>query len=179
MGAYLVQRTIQMLIVIFGVVTVTFFVIRLVPGDPARLMEPPGTPESVIQLVREQIGTNKSIPTQYVDFLGSLARGDLGKSFRGGRPVTEIIGKALPNTLALGAISMLVATALATGLGIVAALRPNGLIDRGVSVLVSLAQATPNFWLGVMLVLVFAIQLQWLPAIDMTGRPASCCRSRR
>jgi ABC-type dipeptide/oligopeptide/nickel transport system permease component len=169
MGAYLVRRTIQMLIVIFGVVTVTFFVIRLVPGDPARLMEPPGTPESVIQLVREQIGTNKPIPAQYVDFLSSLVRGDLGKSFRGGRPVTEIIGKALPNTLMLGAISMLVATTLASGLGILAALRPNGLVDRGVSVLVSLAQATPNFWLGVILVLVFAIQLQWLPAIDMAG----------
>jgi peptide/nickel transport system permease protein len=158
-----------MVVVIFGVVTVTFFVIRLVPGDPARLMEPPGTPESVIQLVRAQIGTNKPVPVQYGEFLGSLLRGDLGRSFRGGRPVREIIARALPNTLALGAVSMLVATALAGGLGIAAALRPNGRLDRAVAVLVSLAQATPNFWLGVMLVLLFAIQLRWLPAIDMAG----------
>jgi peptide/nickel transport system permease protein len=158
-----------MVIVIVGVVTVTFFVIRLVPGDPARMMEPPGTPESVIDLVREQIGTNKPIPVQYVDFLHGLAQGDLGTSFRGGRPVGEIIWNALPNTLLLGAISMVVATTLASLIGIAAALRPGSAHDRAVAVLVSLAQATPNFWLGVMLVLVFSIQLQWLPAIDMTG----------
>ncbi len=169
MGAYLAQRTAQMLIVIFGVVTVTFVVIRLVPGDPARMMEPPGTPETVIQLVREQIGTHKPIPAQYVDFLHGLIQGDLGKSFRGGRPVAEIIRTALPNTLLLGAISMVVATSLASLLGIAAALRPGGIVDRVMAVLVSLAQATPNFWLGVVLVLVFSIELQWLPAIDMTG----------
>ena len=161
-----------MVLVIFGVVTLTFFVVRLVPGDPARLMEPPGTPESIIQTVRQQIGTDRPIPVQYVDFLSGLVRGDLGKSFRGGRPVAESVAKALPNTLLLGLVSMVVATVLSVLTGIAAALRPNSWIDRAVLVVVSVAQSTPNFWLGVMLVLIFAIEFQWFPAIDMTG-PAS------
>jgi len=161
-----------MVLVIFGVVTLTFFVVRLVPGDPARLMEPPGTPESIIQTVRQQIGTDRPIPVQYVDFLSGLVRGDLGKSFRGGRPVAESVAKALPNTLLLGLVSMVVATVLSVLTGIAAALRPNSWIDRAVLVVVSVAQSTPNFWLGVMLVLIFAIEFQWFPAIDMAG-PAS------
>lgn len=161
-----------MVLVVFGVVTLTFFVVRLVPGDPARLMEPPGTPESIIQTVRQQIGTDKPIQVQYGDFLIGLTRGDLGRSFRGGRPVSESIGRALPNTLLLGIVSMLVATVLSGLTGIAAALRPNSFIDRAVLVVVSVAQSTPNFWLGVMLVLVFAIELRWFPAIDMDS-PAS------
>lgn len=158
-----------MLIVVLGVVTVTFFAVRLVPGDPARMMEPPGTPESVLKLTRQQLGTDKPIPTQYVTFVGDLLRGDLGTSFRGGRPVTGVVLDALPNTIALGAISMIVATILSFAIGMAAALRPNGWFDRVALVFVAVAQATPSFWLGVILVLVFAIGLRWLPAIGMQG----------
>jgi peptide/nickel transport system permease protein len=166
---YLLQRFAQMLIVVLGVVTVTFFAVRLVPGDPARMMEPPGTPESVLKLTRQQLGTDKPIPTQYVTFLGDLLRGDLGTSFRGGRPVTGVVLDALPNTIALGAVSMIVATILSFIIGMAAALRPNGWLDRVALVFVAVAQATPSFWLGVILVLVFAIGLRWLPAIGMQG----------
>jgi peptide/nickel transport system permease protein len=166
---YLLQRFAQMLIVVLGVVTVTFFAVRLVPGDPARMMEPPGTPESVLKLTRQQLGTDQPIPTQYVTFLGDLVRGDLGTSFRGGRPVTGVVLDALPNTIALGAVSMIVATVLSFVIGMAAALRPNGWFDRVALVFVSVAQATPSFWLGVILVLVFAIGLRWLPAIGMQG----------
>jgi peptide/nickel transport system permease protein len=169
MTLYLLQRSIQMLIVVLGVVTVTFFAVRLVPGDPARMMEPPGTPESVLKLTRQQLGTDKPIPTQYVTFLGDLLRGDLGTSFRGGRPVTGVVLDALPHTIALGAVSMIVATLLSFVIGMAAALRPNGWFDRVALVFVAVAQATPSFWLGVILVLVFAIGLRWLPAIGMQG----------
>ncbi|MDQ3693189.1 MAG: ABC transporter permease [Chloroflexota bacterium] len=169
MWAYAGRRAAQMVFVIFGVVTVTFFAVRLVPGDPARIMNRPGTPESVLKLTREQLGTDKPIPAQYVTFLGDLVRGDLGESFRGGRPVTSAVVEALPNTFALGLISMAVTTAAAGLLGIAAALRPNGLFDRLTLLVVAVAQATPSFWLGVMLVLVFAIGLRWFPAIDMVG----------
>src|SRR5918998_5061103 len=127
MGSYVLQRTAQMVFVVFGVATVTFFAIRLVPGDPARMMEPPGTPESVLKLTRQQLGTDKPIPAQYVSFLRALGRGDLGTSFRGGRPVTGVVLDALPNTFALGAVSMLVTTTVAFLIGIAAAVRPNGL----------------------------------------------------
>lgn len=169
MARYFLQRLAQMLIVVLGVVTVTFFAVRLVPGDPARMMEPPGTPESVLKITRQQLGTDKPIPAQYVSFLGDLARGDLGTSFRGGRPVTGVVLEALPNTIALGAITMIVATVLSFIIGIAAALRPNGWFDRLSLVFVSIAQATPSFWLGVILALVFAIQLRWVPAIGMSG----------
>jgi peptide/nickel transport system permease protein len=169
MGSYVLQRAAQMLVVIFGVVTVTFFAVRLVPGDPARMMEPPGTPESVLKLTRQQLGTDKPISAQYVTFLGDVLHGDLGTSFRGGRPVADVVLKALPNTFALGGITMLISTTLAFALGIPAALRPNGWFDRVTLVFVAIAQATPSFWLGVIFALLFAIELRWLPAIGMDG----------
>lgn len=169
MRAYVLRRAAQMLFVIFGVVTVTFFAVRLVPGDPARIMNRPGTPESVLKITREQLGTDKPIPAQYVVFLGDLLRGDLGESFRGGRPVLDEVLAALPNTVSLGIVAMLVTTAIAAVLGIAAALHPNSVFDRITLLFVAVAQATPAFWLGVMLALVFAINLRWFPAIDMSG----------
>jgi ABC-type dipeptide/oligopeptide/nickel transport system permease component len=169
MKAYIARRTVQMIFVILGVVTVTFFAVRLVPGDPARIMNRPGTPESVLKITRQQLGTDKPIPVQYLTFLGDLTRGDLGESFRGGRPVLESVLDALPNTFSLGIISMVVTTVIAGVLGIAAALHPNSVFDRLTLLFVAVAQATPAFWLGVMLVLVFAIRLRWFPAIDMTG----------
>lgn len=169
MGGYLLQRLAQMVVVVFGVVTVTFFAVRLVPGDPARMMEPPGTPESVLKLTRERLGTDKPIPRQYVEFLQGILEGDLGTSFRGGRPVANVVLDALPNTIALGLVSMIVSTTLAFAIGVGAALRSNGWFDRIALVFVAIAQATPSFWLGVVLALYFAIELRWFPAIGMNG----------
>jgi peptide/nickel transport system permease protein len=172
MRVYILHRFLQMLVVIFGVVTVTFFAVRLVPGDPARLMEPPGTPESVLKITRQQLGTDKSIPDQYVAFVKDLARGDLGTSFRGDRQVTEVVLNALPNTFALGIASMLVATTISFAVGVGASLRPNGWFDRLTLFFSTVAQSTPSFWLGVVLTLYFAIELDWFPAVGMHG-PAS------
>jgi ABC-type dipeptide/oligopeptide/nickel transport system permease component len=172
MLGYLLQRTLQMLLVVFGVVTLTFFVLRLASGDPARLMNRPGTPEDLIQQTRVRIGTDKPILVQYTDYVTNLARGDLGDSFHGDQRVAEELAEALPNTLYLGVITIIVASILGLGLGISAALRPNGWLDRAILFYVALAQATPSFWLGVVLVLFFSIRLRWLPAIDMVS-PAS------
>ncbi|MCA9859402.1 MAG: ABC transporter permease [Thermomicrobiales bacterium] len=158
-----------MALVIFGVITLTFFAIRLVPGDPARLMEPPGTPESVLDLTRQKLGTDKPLSRQYLDFLSQLARGDMGTSFRGGRPVASTVLESVPNTLALGAISMAITTLVAFPLGIAASRKPNGWLDRATLALSSIAQATPGFWLGVMLALLFAVNLRWFPAIGNAG----------
>src|SRR5262245_50797938 len=129
-----------MIFVVFGVVTVTFFAVRLVPGDPARIMNRPGTPESVLKLTREQVGTDKPIPLQYVTFLGDLVRGDLGESFRGGRPVLDAVLAALPNTFSLGIVSMAVTTIIAGLLGIAAALMPQSHFDRLTLLFVAVAQ---------------------------------------
>jgi peptide/nickel transport system permease protein len=165
----LVRRTAEMLLVIFGVVTATFFVLRLTAGDPARLMNPPGTPERIVQNVREELGTDQPLFAQYVDYLGNLLQGDLGTSFHGSQPVRDEVATVLPNTLALGGLAILVSSIIGIVFGIAAALRPNGIVDRAVLGFVSLGLATPNFWLAVVLVLIFTFKLGWLPAIDMTG----------
>lgn len=162
-------RAIQLVLVVLAVVTIVFFVLRLTTGDPARLMNPPGTPEEIITQTRVRIGTDRPLHVQYVDYLWNMAQGDLGTSFRGSQPVAESVLRALPNTLALAAVAVVVGAGLALVLGGAAAWRPNSALDRAVLGYVALAQATPAFWLAVILVLVFALELRWFPAIDMTG----------
>ena len=169
MGRALLFRVGQMALVVWAVVTVVFFILRLTTGDPARLMNAPGTPEEIITRTRERLGTDKALLAQYADYLGDIFQGDLGTSFRGATSVTDAVGAALPNTLVLAGIAVVVAASLALLLGSVAARRPNGPLDRGVLAYVALAQATPAFWLAVILVLVFSLRLRWFPAIDLTG----------
>lgn len=169
MSSYILTRTLQMIVVVFGVVTVTFFAVRLVPGDPARLMEPPGTSESALKITRERLGTDKPLLVQYLNFLKGLPQGDLGTTFRGSEPVTNRLLEGLPNTFALGVVSMILTTVLSFAIGILAALKPNGVFDRLSLIFVAIAQSTPSFWLGVIFVLLFSIKLRWLPAIDMTS----------
>jgi peptide/nickel transport system permease protein len=158
-----------MIFVVWGAATLTFFVLRLAAGDPARLVNPPGTPEEIVTQVRKRLGTDEPLLVQYKDFLVDLLHGDLGQSFHGEQPVRDAVFAALPNTLELAGVTMVVASILGLGLGILAALYADRLVDRAILVYVALAQSTPNFWLAVVLVLVFAIQHPWLPAIDKTG----------
>lgn len=166
---YVLQRTAQMVIVVFGVVTLVFFILRIASGDPARLMNPPGQQEEIVQLTRERLGTDKPIPIQYVNYLIGLTRGDLGNSFHGGQPVLEEILKAVPNSALLALVTITFSSSIALIVGIVAALQANKLLDRIVLVYVSLALATPGFWLAIVLVMYFSVRLRLLPAIDMEG----------
>lgn len=165
----ILRRTAGMVLVVLAVVTITFFVLRFAAGDPARLVNPPGTPEELIAEARERLGLAKPLYAQYGDYLGGLVRGDLGTSFRGAQPITNVVLRALPNTLALGAVTMVVASIVALVLGIAAALKRNTLLDRAILVYVSLAWSTPSFWLAVVLVFFFSLKLGWFPAIDLRG----------
>lgn len=165
----LALRAVQMLAVVLAVVTIAFFVLRLAAGDPARLVNPPGTPEEIISQTRRRLGTDQPLFFQYLTFLADLVRGDLGTTFRGSQPVRDAVLAALPNTLALAGLAVATAAGLALVLGAVAAWRPNGILDRVVLIYAALAQATPAFWLGLVLVLFFSLQLGWFPAVDMTG----------
>ena len=155
----------QALFVIFGVVCVTFFVLRLVPGDPARLMVPPGSSEQIVQGIRQQLGTDRPILEQFWIFLTGLIQGDLGTSFRHQRPVLDLVLERFPATLSLGVLAILFSLMVAVPLGVAAAARPGGFADRLALVVAMVGQSLPNFWIGVMLVLVFAVQNQFLPAI--------------
>jgi peptide/nickel transport system permease protein len=162
-------RTGQMALVVVGVVTIVFFTLRLAAGDPARLMVQPGTPETIVQDIRERIGTDEPLHVQYVNYVADLAQADLGASFHGGQSVRDAVLSALPNTLALAAATMVIASIVALALGIAAALQRDRLVDRAILAYVAVGQATPAFWLGVVLVLVFSVELDWLPAVDLTG----------
>lgn len=168
-GTDLLIRLAQMVLVVLAVVTIVFFVLRLATGDPARLANPPGTPEDIIAQTRKQIGTDAPLGVQYVEYVWNAAQGDLGTSFRAAQPVTDAVFTALPNTLALAGITIVVSAIIAIAMGAFAAWRPGSVGDRLVLTYAAVAQATPAFWLAVVLILVFSVNLRWFPAIDMTG----------
>lgn len=172
MTIYVLRRTAQMLLVVLCVVTLVFILLRLAAGDPARLMNAPDATEEVIAATRERLGLDEPMIVQYLYFLRDLVSGDLGQSFHGSYSVADVVFAALPNTVMLAAVTVVVSTAVALSLGIGSALSRGSVFDRGVQVYVAFAQSTPSFWLAVVLVLVFAVQLGWFPAVDFTG-PAS------
>ena len=169
MVGVVLRRTAQMLVVVLCVVTLVFALLRLAAGDPARLMNAADASDEVIAATRERLGLDEPIYVQYLYFLRDLLQGDLGQSFFGSYTVADVVFAALPNTVMLAVATIAVSTAIAVALGIGSALTRGSSFDRGVQVYAAFAQATPNFWLAVVLVLVFAVQLGWLPAVDFTG----------
>lgn len=169
---FLLRRSGQMVLVVLSVITLVFVLLRIAAGDPARLMSAADASEAQIEATRAELGLDQSLFVQYLYFMRGLLQGDLGQSFHGSYAVRDVVLAALPNTVALAAATVLVSTVVALVLGVSSALTRGSLFDRGVMIYAALAQATPNFWLAVILVLVFAVQLDWLPAVDFTG-PAS------
>jgi peptide/nickel transport system permease protein len=162
---YILRRLLQAIFIIWGCATLVFFMVRLIPGDPVVLMlGPEYTPEAAAAL-RDKLGLDEPVLVQYVRWFGNIARGDLGGSIATGETVVQIIMTGLPKTLSLASLSFLIAVAIAVPAGIVAALRRNTPFDTIASVIAFIGVSMPSFWLGILLILVFAVQLRWLPAI--------------
>jgi peptide/nickel transport system permease protein len=163
MHRYLIRRILQMIPVLLLLTMVIFFIIR-VKGDPVAQLAPVDllTPQEIAQL-RHAYGFDRPIAVQYVDFIRRAAFGDFGTSFRYRQPALPLVIERLPKTVQLAAASALVAWLLALPLGIIAAVRRNSLIDLIATTLSVLGRALPNFWLGIILILMFAVWLQWLP----------------
>ncbi|AUM18197.1 peptide ABC transporter [Rhodococcus ruber Chol-4] len=162
------QRLLAVLPLLLIATAITFGLIFLIPGDPAhRIAGETATPEQ-IELVRTELGLDQPVVVQYADFLGGLVRGDLGTSFTYKAPVLEMIVDRLPVTVSLTLVAVLVALAVGIPAGIVGGSRPGSWQDRATSVGSTLGVATPNFVLGLILVLVFALQLRVLPATGYT-----------
>jgi len=154
--------------ILLGLVVAVFFVTHLL-GDPARLMlRPEATPEQV-EALRDDLGLNDSIWVQFGRYMGNLAQGDFGDSLWQRVPAMPIVLDRLPNTLYLAGVTMAVAVPLAIGLGIVSAVRPRSIADRLVTVVSLSGVSVADFWLGLMLVLVFAVQLSWFPTSGFGG----------
>jgi peptide/nickel transport system permease protein len=165
--------------VVFVVTFVVFGLILLIPGDPAiTIAGPDATPEQ-IEVIRERLGLNRPFLIQYVDWLGSALRGDLGTSLFTSRAVTTSIMESLPVTLTLTLTAILISLLISVPLAIVSATRRGGWIDRLATVTSSIGIALPSFWLGLMLVLLFSLTLGWLPAtgyVPLAQDPAAWLR---
>ena len=166
---YLAIRLFQALIVVFIVVTVVFFVARSI-GNPEATLLPIEADAEDRERVREVLGLNDPLPLQYGNFLLDLVQGDFGTSWRGGgQPAISVVGEKAVNTVKLGAAGLVFAIALAAPLGVIAALRRGTAIDWLARTLAVIGQATPSFWLGLMMIFFFAVQLGWLPTGGSQG----------
>jgi peptide/nickel transport system permease protein len=169
MVTYLIRRVAQGLLVLLGISLIVFVALHLT-GDPAAAMLRGGTPTRVdILALRRQLGLDQPLPVQYLIFLGNAVRGNLGTSYYYQAPALTLVFQHLPATMALTATSMVVSLLIAFPLGILSALRRNTPLDFFARVFALLGVSFPNFWLGIMLILIFAVRLNWLPPSGAGG----------
>lgn len=164
---YALRRFVLALPLLVGITFISFLVIHLAPGDPLEMQMGELTAESTAQakqMLKEMYGLDKPLPVQYWNWLGRLVRLDFGRSFTpDGRPVLDKIGERLPVTLLLNLIEMIIILAVAVPLGILSATRQHSLFDKVTTVFVFVGFATPDFWLALLLMILFGVQLGWLP----------------
>jgi len=160
---YLLRRTLQALPLLFLASLVVFLLIHITPGDPVRLMLGEQASDEQVAAVRARMGLDRSLPEQYLSFIGRALQGDLGTSIRAARPTAELIGLALPATLLLTAAALFLAVVIGLPVGILAALRPSSLFDNLALFLALLGQSIPSFWLGLTLISFIALRWRLLP----------------
>lgn len=166
---YLLRRILLTIPVLLGVATLVFSLIHLVPGDPAQSMLGDGASPAAVAELRVQLGLDRPLLEQYGRFMSGLLRGDLGTSFRTSQPVVAAIWERVPATVELSLAAMLVAIAVALPLGIIAAVGRGTAIDFAAMTVALAGISIPNFWLGPMLAIVFAVSLGWLPVSGRGG----------
>jgi ABC-type dipeptide/oligopeptide/nickel transport system permease component len=171
MWRYVLRRVVMTAPVLLGVSVLAFAIMHVVPGDPVRLIAGPDAPEDVVIRMRTELGLDRPLHAQYVSFLGRALQGDLGHSLRSRAAVVDEILTRFPATLELTTASMVIAVALGIPLGLVAAVRRSTWIDY-VAMASSLSTLSmPIFWLAILCVWVFSLQLGWLPVSGRAGPP--------
>ncbi len=164
MATYVIRRIIYAVFVLWGALTVIFLVVRILPGDPASLMLGAGATPEEVQVLEAKLGIDDSIPEQYVRFIVDAIRLDFGESLWLNRPVVTSVSERIAATGELAIAAMLIALLISFPLGILAALKPRSIVDYLVSVISLIGQSVPSFWLGIMLILLFARTLRLLPS---------------
>ncbi|MCC6177919.1 MAG: ABC transporter permease [Chloroflexi bacterium] len=165
MASYIIQRVLQMIPVMALATIISFSIIFLLPGDPALLIlgDQLASDRTLYEAKRAELGLDRPLPIQYLDWLGKTVRGDLGISTRDRQPVSQGIKERLPVTLQLAGLSMLLALAISLPAGIISALKPNSKWDIVSSLVAFGGIAIPHFWLGILLIYFLAVELRWLP----------------
>lgn len=161
---FILQRVLTAIPTLLIVTVMVFGIQRALPGDPAVILAGEQQDPEVIAFIRAKYRLDEPVPVQYLAWLGQLARGDLGSSMRTGEPVSSLIFSKLPVTVELSLLSILVAVAIALPAGVVAAARKNSALDVTGTILALSGLSIPNFWLGIMLILLVSVNLGWLPA---------------
>ena len=163
MTVFIIRRLLLLIFVVFGIMTLTFFLVRSIKGDPCDVMLGEKATKEKCDAFRERFGLNDALPIQYVRYLGNIVRGDFGTSIKEGRPVTDILAERLPMTIELTLFATIFATALGILLGIISAVRQNTAADVGAMVIANVGVSMPIFWLGLLLAYLFALTLKDTP----------------
>ncbi len=167
MFSYLIRRITYALPIMLGVALVCFALVHLAPGDPLVSILPPDASQELAEQMRELYGFNRSYPEQFAVWVWRAVQGDLGTSIASGRPVASEVLRAVSNTLRLAAVATLIGFVVGCLFGFVAGYFRNSWVDRAASVLSVLGVSVPHYWLGMVMVIVFAAILNWLPATGM------------
>jgi ABC-type dipeptide/oligopeptide/nickel transport system permease component len=163
LGGYLARRLLHSVLTLVGVSLAVFLVLRIIPGDPARLLLPEGASPDQIAGLRAKLGLDQPLPVQYVIFLRDAVRGDFGRSYQYDEPALGIALEKLPATAELTTYALLFAIVVAVPIGVLAAARRQTVFDYGTMVFAFLGQSMPSFWLGIMLILILAVGFRLLP----------------
>lgn len=164
MKAYIIRRVLYMIPIALLVGVIAFFLVQLSPGDPATFFVSPDAPQEQVELVRERLGLDQPIMVRFVNWGTGVLKGDLGYSFFQRRPVTESYAAAFPYTLQLAVGGLFFALLIAIPIGIISALKQNTFVDDFARIFVLTGISFPNFWFGMLLILLFAVNLGWLPS---------------
>src|SRR3984893_15322665 len=163
MKAYVLRRLWQSALTLLGVSLLVFVVLRVLPGDPAKMLLPDGAPQSAVDELNRQLGLQEPLHVQYGIFIRSVVRGDFGQSFQYRAPALRVVTERIAATAELALAALILTVAIGVSLGILAAVRRGTRYDYASTFLAVLGQSLPNFWLGIMLILLFGVALRWLP----------------
>lgn len=169
MHKYIAKRLLMLIPVILGVSFLVFFIMSLSPGDPARTILGENAPIEAVEALQEELGLNDPVIVQYARYMIDLLHGDLGDSYRSGQPVFDEVMSRFPATISLTFWGMLLAVLTSIPIGIISATKQYSLTDSVCMVIALLGVATPNFWLGLVLIIVFSLNLGWFPSGQMSG----------
>jgi peptide/nickel transport system permease protein len=166
---FLISRSASLAVTLAAVSLAIFVVLEVLPGDPAAIMLGTSAREDTLAALRQELGLDRPAPERYLAWIGGILQGDLGTSLTYRMPVSTLVAERLAVTVPLSFLAILISTALAIPLGVAAASRRDGAVDRAVMVFSQLGVAVPNFWIGLLFILFFSTRLGWLPAGGFPG----------